>query len=80
MDAFTEIMDKIRVNLRTILGSPAPEEGGSVKLEFEDCGDNSVIVRGVDPQTEEVLKNLNCDEIEQILALAQAIQQFSGAS
>ena len=79
MDAFSKVQESILVQVRTILGSPNPEFSNSVTLFFEPCGENLVTVRGLNPDSEQVFKTLNCDEVTEIINLSNALQQFAGA-
>lgn len=70
--------DTAMVTIRTILGSPDPSEPGSVLMEMEFCDDNAgVIIKGIDPlealEDQQVLKTLDCDEVDQLLELADVI-------
>ena len=70
--------DEAIVIVRTILGSPDPSEPGSVLMEMEICDDNAgVIIKGIDPnaalKNEQVLKTLDCDEVNQLIELAEVL-------
>lgn len=69
-------LDEGIILARTILGSPEPSQAGSVLMEMEICDDNAgVIIKGIDPNGA-VLKTLNCDEVNQLIDIAET---FAGA-
>jgi len=86
MDAFEKVKEQINTMIRTILGSPNPEESSSVIMRFDNCDDrpDHYTVQGINPHAEskgdEVFKTLNCEEVDELLALYQSLQQFAGAS
>ncbi len=83
MDAFEDIKEKIALMIRQILGSPTPEFEGSVTMVIEECGPGRSTVKGMQPSKGEptvVLKTLTCAEVDELIALHQALQQFAGAS
>ena len=56
---------------------------GSVTMVIEECGPGRSTVKGMQPSKGEptvVLKTLTCAEVDELIALHQALQQFAGAS
>ena len=78
--AVPDVNSKILSIARELLGSKDPSEPGSVSMSIETCEPNGVIIKGLDPTVEgAVLKSLNCDEVEELIALAEAYQMLQGA-
>ena len=74
-----DIINKLLAIAKEMLGSPAPDEPGSVVMSIEQCEPNGVIIKGLDPINEgAVFKTLNCDEVAELIDLAAALQELQG--
>lgn len=79
--ANADVYNKLLAMARQLVGSPDPDIPGSVIMSIEQCEPNGVIIKGLDPINEgAVFKTLNCDEVTEIIALAEAVQELQGAS